>query len=181
MSSRNSSCAAILISFVILGSNVAVSDEFVAGPSWSFILSEGSQNPILALGQTGVFQKDMQLTGVDTERASMEGRITQPDVIEYCARQKGTGETLDHCVRETFERSSRARYHAAANCPQHLLESMRERSVEQFRLVRENGENVWKSVRTGKVLGNSCGDGTPPLLEQFKILCPTEAEALDLQ
>lgn len=121
------------------------------------------------------------LSGVDTDHAIMEGTITEPDVIEYCVRQKGPRETLDHCVRETLERNNPTRYRAAANCPQHLLESTIDKAIEQFKLVHEKDEKAWRSVRTGKTLGNSCGDGTPPLFEQFKILCPHEADLLDLQ
>jgi hypothetical protein len=129
-------------------------------------------------GANGTIAK---LSGVDTDHASMEGSITEPDVIEYCVRQKGARETLDHCVHETVERTSPTRYRAAANCPQHLLESKIDKLTEQFKLITQNDERAWKSVRTGKVLGNSCGDGTPPLLEQFKILCPREADLLNLQ
>jgi hypothetical protein len=58
---------------------------------------------------------------------------------------------------------------------------MRSITTERFKLIVQNDESTWKSMRTGKMLGNSCGDGTPPLIEQFKILCPHEADALKLQ
>ena len=115
----------------------------------------------------------------------MVGTITEPDVIEYCLRQKREQEALENCVRRTLEPNNPIRYRAAANCPKHLLESkteqLPENKSEQFGLVHEHGENAWKSIRTGKVLGNSCGDGTPPLFEQFKILCPQEAKSLNLE
>jgi hypothetical protein len=93
------------------------------------------------------------------------------------------GKHMSNVRKEVLRLENGAHYRASANCPKRLLESkidQRAGIFEQFRLVHEKGEYSWRSMPTGKVLGNSCGDGTPPLFEQFRILCPTEAQSIDL-
>ena len=130
----------------------------------------------------------IQMSGTNTDHATMVGTVTAPDAMEYCDRDPG-GETtanggpktVEACVAEYLKRENGAQYRAIANCPQHILESNAGRGMERFRLVRnDEGAFAWGSIRTGRTLGNSCGDGTPPLFEQFKILCPREASNIEL-
>jgi hypothetical protein len=129
----------------------------------------------------------IQLSDVDTDHATMVGTVTLSDALEYCVRQvsgrPGSRQKHQQCARDTLRAENGAHYRASANCPKRLLESkidQRDRIFEVFGLVHERGEYAWSSMRTDKVLRNSCGDGTPPLFEQFKILCPTEAQSIDV-
>jgi hypothetical protein len=128
-----------------------------------------------------------ELLGVDTNNAHMSGVVTAPDAIEYCVRQvsgrPGSRETHDQCAQDVLRAENGTRYYAEANCPRHMLKGKIDQSVtalEQLTLVCGKDSCAWKSIRTGKMLGESCGDGTPPLYLQFQILCPTEAESLPL-
>jgi hypothetical protein len=123
-----------------------------------------------------------ELSGIDTEHASMVGIVTAPDAAEYCRRQVST-EPVNFCVRDVMKNEKGTRYRAAANCIQHVLESKSDLTsvtLERYGLIRNGEEYFWKTLRSGKSLGNSCADGTPPMYEQFKILCPREAERLNL-
>ena len=123
-----------------------------------------------------------QLSGIDTDHASMVGMITEPDAIEYCSREVAS-EPPEQCAKAIVQELNGAEYRATANCPKHILESktdQRAQALEQYILVRKDGEFFWKSTRTGNTLGNSCADGTPPLFQQFGILCPKETGTLEL-
>jgi hypothetical protein len=127
------------------------------------------------------------LSGVDTGQARMSGIITAPDAIEYCVRQvsgrPGSRETHDQCAQELLRAENGARYYAEANCSKRVLRSktdQRAKSLDALTLVCEKNACTWKMISTGKMLGQSCADGTPPLYFQFEILCPTEAEGLPI-
>jgi hypothetical protein len=128
-----------------------------------------------------------ELFGIDTDHARMIGVVTIPDAIEYCVRQvsgrPGSRETHDQCAQEVLRAENGARYYAEANCPKRVLRSKTDQSakaIEQLTLVCGKDSCTWRSNLTGKMLGDSCADGTPPLFLQFEILCPTEAEGLPL-
>ena len=123
-----------------------------------------------------------ELSGIDTEHASMVGIVTAPDAAEYCRRQV-PAEPVNSCVRNVLKNEKGIRYRAAVNCVQHVLESksdLTSATLERYELIRNGEEYFWKTLRSGRSLGNSCADGTPPMYEQFKILCPKEAERLNL-
>ena len=123
-----------------------------------------------------------ELSDVDTEHASMVGIVTAPDAAEYCHRQSPS-EPLNSCVRNVMKYEHGTRYRAAANCAQHVLESKNDltsATPAQYKLTRSGDEYVWKQIPSGGLLGNSCAEGTPPMFEQFKIPCPTEAARLNL-
>lgn len=128
-----------------------------------------------------------ELLGVDTNHAQMTGVMTAPDAIEYCVRQvigrPDTRETYQQCAQEVLRSEHGVRYFAEANCQKRTLGSkidQRITAIEQFALVCGKDSCAWKSYRTGKILGDSCADGKPPLLLKFEILCPREAEGLPL-
>ena len=115
-------------------------------------------------------------TGVNTARAIMHGIVTKEDIIEYCNRDPG-GETRQHggsltvnqCVGSNSKLAGEAEYISEANCQMDVL-VLRRRGEPQRKVVLPLGDNA----------DTSCASGLPPLIAEFKILCPIAARRIHL-
>ncbi|MCJ2052829.1 hypothetical protein [Methylobacterium sp. J-070] len=115
--------------------------------------------------------------GIDTAHATMRGIVTKADLQEYCERDPG-GETKQYggkltkaqCVEGYLRTETRAVLSADANC--------RAGTVS----YRAGGG---KTMRLRFPLGpdgdTSCASGNPPMIEQFKMLCPAAAKRLKVE
>lgn len=115
--------------------------------------------------------------GIDTARATMRGMITKADLQEYCERDPG-GETKAYggklttaqCVANYLRSEGRATMTAEANC--------RAGTVSYRYGERQGGKARFP---LGPDADTSCASGMPPLVEQFKLLCPTAAKRLKVE
>ena len=115
--------------------------------------------------------------GIDTAHASMRGIVTKADLQEYCERDPG-GETKAYggklttaqCVAGYLRKEARTTMVSEANC-------------KAGTMVFSYGDG--KPTRAKFPLGvdadTSCASGMPPLVEQFKMLCPTAAKRLKVE
>ncbi len=115
--------------------------------------------------------------GIDTTSAVMREIITKADIQEYCERDPG-GETKQYggkltiaqCVTSYLKSEGKTRLAARANCRIGFVEyqyGKRSQGRAEFPLVRD--------------ADTSCASGMPPLIQQFKMLCPTAAKRLALE
>ncbi|MBB4254329.1 MULTISPECIES: hypothetical protein [Rhizobium] len=115
-------------------------------------------------------------TGTDSSTAVMEGKVTRADFQEYCKRDPGH-ETTAHggkltvkqCVAEYTKTNGKDTFRSTANCSEGTL-SFEPSAGEPLRVtfpLRENSDV-------------SCASGMPPLIEQFRLLCPQAAREFHL-
>lgn len=115
--------------------------------------------------------------GIDTARATMRGIVTKADLQEYCERDPG-GETKQYggklttaqCVANYLRSEGRATMAAEANC--------RAGTVSYRYGDRQTGRAHFPQ---GADADTSCASGMPPLIEQFKMLCPATAKRLKVE
>lgn len=115
--------------------------------------------------------------GIDTARATMRGVITKADLQEYCERDPG-GETKEYggklttaqCVANYLRSEGQATMTAEANC--------RAGTVSYRYGDRQGGKARFP---LGRDADTSCASGMPPLVEQFKLLCPAAAKRLKVE
>jgi hypothetical protein len=110
--------------------------------------------------------------GINTAAAHMRGIITKADLQEYCERDPG-GETKQYggkltvrqCVERYVQQESRATMFAQANCRTGAI---------SYRY----GDRVTRRIRfpLGPDVDTSCASGVPPMIRQFKTLCPAAAK-----
>ncbi|MBB3020415.1 hypothetical protein FHR70_003496 [Microvirga lupini] len=115
--------------------------------------------------------------GIDTSAATMRGIITKADLEEYCERDPG-GETKQYggklttgqCVSRYQKTERNIVLAAQADCRAGTI---------QFRY----GSQAPRKVRfpLGEEADTSCASGLPPLIEQFKMLCPTAARRMGVE
>lgn len=109
--------------------------------------------------------------GIDSNRASMAGIVTKADFHEYCERDPG-GETTAYggslttaqCVKKHMAESGKTKLSATANCSSGVL---------TFKASGQKAERV--KFPLASEADTSCASGMPPLIEQFKALCPAAA------
>src|SRR4051794_24715547 len=110
----------------------------------------------------------VERNGIDTPAATMRGIITKADLQEYCERDPG-GETKEfggnlttaQCVTKYFLSDSRVQLAASANC---------RTGVVQYRYGNRSPQQAKFPLRPDA--DTSCASGMPPMIEQFKMLCP---------
>lgn len=115
--------------------------------------------------------------GIDTARATMRGVITKADLQEYCERDPG-GETSQYggkltkaqCVQKYLRTTGRVTMIAEANC--------RSATVSYRYDDRQGGKARFP---LGPDADTSCASGMPPMVEQFKLLCPMAAKRLKVE
>ena len=117
------------------------------------------------------------IDGVDTAKASMQGVVTKPDIQEYCQRDPG-GETREsggrltkaQCVDNYVREVGRPELAAEANCRMGAI---------SFRYAGK------QPVRTRFPMSadadTSCASGMPPLVSQFRMLCPAAANRMKIE
>ena len=114
--------------------------------------------------------------GIDTQHATMSGILTKADFQEYCERDPG-GETqqyggkltLKQCVKRYMQQSGKDKMSSTANCDTGQL---------SFKLSQKPAQRVRFPLQDEDT---SCASGMPPLIEQFKLLCPKAAERWGVQ
>lgn len=114
--------------------------------------------------------------GTNTKNASMQGKITQPDLLEYCERDPG-GETLQYggrlsieqCVQKYLRSNGSDRFKSSANC-----------AIGKLTFSQSDGKSETITLPLQEGADTSCASGIPPLIQQFKILCPSAAEEMGL-
>ena len=115
--------------------------------------------------------------GIDTARATAQGIVTKADLQEYCERDPG-GETKQYggklttaqCVAKYLRSEGRPTMTAEANC--------RSGTVSYRYGDRQGGKTRFP---LGPDADTSCASGMPPLVEQFKLLCPAAAKRLKVE
>lgn len=115
--------------------------------------------------------------GIDTARASMAGVVTKADMQEYCERDPG-GETKAYggrlttrqCVERYLAQERRTRLVSRADC-------------RSGRITYSYGGREPVSARfpLGPDADTSCASGMPPLIAQFRMLCPKAAERMGVK
>lgn len=113
--------------------------------------------------------------GLDTRRATMSGIVTKADVQEYCERDPG-GETkafggrltTTQCVDKYVASTSGVTLSSRANCDSGTI------------AYRYDGVERRARFPLGPFVDRSCASGMPPLIEQFKVLCPRSHKAFRL-
>jgi hypothetical protein len=116
------------------------------------------------------------IEGVNTGAAKMQGRITRADIQEYCNRDPGD-ETIPHqgkltipqCVTKYVRQTANISLFAGADC---VLGD-----VSYSINGKLSGATHFPMAPAAD---NSCASGIPPLVAQFKVLCPLTFNALAL-
>jgi hypothetical protein len=113
-----------------------------------------------------------EIFGKDTREARMSGLVTEPDIVEYCERdpggstiQWGGTKTIGECV-EGLSGEINVRLRSTANC-------------ETGSLRFFYGSGAERNMRLPLPENRSCASGLPPLIEQFRTLCPRSSERFD--
>ena len=121
-------------------------------------------------GWNGTIQ---EIIGKDTREARMSGIVSEPDIVEYCERDPGGvtirwggTKTIGECV-EGLSSKTNVRLRSTANCETGTLRFFYGSGAEQ-------------NMRLPLPADRSCASGLPPLIEQFRTLCPRNAERFDL-
>jgi hypothetical protein len=113
------------------------------------------------------------MSGVNTSRALMRGIITRADVQEYCDRdpgeetvQYGPGKlTIPQCVARYYRKLRNVKLLARADCARATLEFHDGGRVERLKFPTAD---------------TSCSSGHSPLISQFNMLCPKQAQELEM-
>ncbi|KMO34398.1 hypothetical protein VQ02_19180 [Methylobacterium variabile] len=111
---------------------------------------------------------------LDTSSARMRGIITKADLQEYCERdpggetkQNGGKLTVKQCVDKYLRQEARTELSAQANCRTGVVS------------YQYGGRPTGRArFPLGPDADTSCASGLPPMIEQFKILCPAAAKRL---
>jgi hypothetical protein len=113
-------------------------------------------------------------SGINTSRALIKGIVTKADIQEYCERDPGGStikyggkETFAMCVEKIYRQEKDTQLIAVANCSTQVL-TFREGNKQEAQVRFPLAPNA----------DQSCASGMPPLISQFKILCPTAANKL---
>jgi hypothetical protein len=146
----------------LLGSVVAVATPAAAAGDFPLASCKGWNGTIV------------ERSGVNTSNATMKGIITKADIQEYCERDPG-GETKAYggkltttqCVEKYLRTEGRVQMSARANCGA--------RTVEY-----QYGQNRPTRLKLPSD-DTSCASGAPPMMAQFKMLCPTAAKRLGIE
>ncbi len=123
------------------------------------------------------------LTGVDTTRAAMAGRVTEADAREFCERDpngEAARSSIAECVRSTLESERLAEigpvHTASANCAEGSLTSSDWGSFRLTGTERPEGGSVTSVFVNNdgvRVMGNADGGASAAAL--FQVLCPARA------
>lgn len=116
-------------------------------------------------------------SGVDTKSASMQGTVTKADLQEYCERDPG-GETTKFggqlsqagCVEKYLKLEGQTKLTTEADC---------ELGTIKFRYGSEAPQEAKFPLEADA--DASCASGMPPLVAQFKMLCPSAASRLNIE
>lgn len=113
------------------------------------------------------------LKGKNSRRALMAGFVSRANVREFCERDPG-GETVayggkesvDQCIEKNYRSVENLRLTATADC-----------AADEVTL--RSGSTAFRHVRL-PVADTSCASGNPPIIAEFKLMCPARAHELGL-
>ncbi|MBY5407956.1 hypothetical protein HFO98_05595 [Rhizobium leguminosarum] len=115
-------------------------------------------------------------TDTDSSAAVMEGNVTQANFQEYCERDPGYETkahggklTVKQCVAKYTRSNGKDTFRSTANCSEGTL-SFEPSAGKPWRVTFPLPENS----------DVSCASGMPPLIEQFRLLCPQAAREFHL-
>jgi hypothetical protein len=114
--------------------------------------------------------------GIDSAKASMRGIITKADLQEYCERDPG-GETKQYggkltiaqCVNRYLGKEKDTQLVAEANCRTGTISFRYGNQATRARFPMSPDADT------------TCASGMPPLMAQFKMLCPSAARRLRVE
>ncbi|OQP88306.1 hypothetical protein BTR14_02380 [Rhizobium rhizosphaerae] len=112
-----------------------------------------------------------QRSGIDSRRATMTGTVTEANLAEYCRRDPG-GETVQYggdltvkaYIAKYRQQVGHAFYRAVADCTKGSLS-----------FFPPQGDPQTVLFPLAEDADTSCASGMPPLMAQFKLLCPKAA------
>lgn len=93
--------------------------------------------------------------------AEMYGRVTESDILEYCARQVAAND-VSKCMKENEIRVQTAKSHTIANCRENTIIFTYSDALNSY---------VTKANFSVKPQNLSCAGGLLPLIKQYKYLC----------
>ena len=115
--------------------------------------------------------------GVNSSNASLEGKVTRQDLVEYCSRSLGQ-ETVQYggklivqqCASRYAQQFENTSLVATANC-------------QAGSLTFKYGNKPPTTARfpLPPDADTSCASGMPPLMAQFKMMCPAAAARLNIE
>jgi hypothetical protein len=113
-------------------------------------------------------------TGIDTESATMGGIVTRANVEEYCNRivpedKSARDVAVAACIQESLPMASKALLAVRANCTKGTLE------------FSDGTETKRVQFPVAATADTSCASGMPPLIAQFRKLCPQRAAELRVE
>jgi hypothetical protein len=113
-------------------------------------------------------------TGLDTESAAMGGVVTKANVEEYCNRivpddKPARDAAVAACIQESLPIARRTQLTARANCTKGTLEFSYGTETKRVQFP------IAESADT------SCASGMPPLIAQFRKLCPRRSADLRVE
>lgn len=115
-------------------------------------------------------------TGTDSSTAIITGKLTRADFQEYCKRDPGWETTVHggkltvkQCVAMYTKENGKDTFRSTANCSEGTL------SFEP-----SAGKPVSVTFPLPENSDVSCASGMPPLIEQFRLLCPQAAREFHL-
>jgi hypothetical protein len=116
----------------------------------------------------------VSISGVNSRKALLKGRVTRSNIREYCERdpggetvQFGGKQTVDECVENYYDEVKQKSVTSIADC-------------SQGSLTHKYGEDYSKTLQfpINPNVDSSCASGIPPLELQFKLLCPQFNQSL---
>ena len=113
-----------------------------------------------------------RISGRNTSKASLWGRIAEIDIREECVRdpggvttQYGGKLTVNQCVQQLMRGREKERLYAEANCDTGaIFYSSSGKIVKRTKFPLPSDADT------------SCASGIPPMQRQFQILCPSRRE-----
>lgn len=110
-----------------------------------------------------------KIVGANTPYAEMHGKITQSNLAEYCFRmnQPDTNQ-INKCMEENLHVEKVATVYSQADCDAGTI---------KFNYQVGNLKIDRKANFSKKPENISCASGLPPLMEQFRLMCPKSFKA----
>jgi hypothetical protein len=111
----------------------------------------------------------VEISGLNGARANMVGKVTEPDVKEFCMRQppdpttKSGKRQVKKCIKDTLTETSGLALRTLANCQDGSITFSVGSWKQSARFPLSQDEST------------GCASNLPPVIEQFRILCPKRA------
>ena len=119
----------------------------------------------------------VEKSGTNTANALIRGIVTKADLQEYCDRDPGgitilnAGKlTISQCVTQLQQETRKVEISSTANCNTGVLN-----------FLYDKGAAVRVKFPLAPNSDTSCASGMPPLIAQFKIMCPNASAQWGIQ